>query len=254
VFETTVVESKRRKLSGVFISTLPVSGVIHAVLGLALVIVSTWTVEFPTMPPAQASMYRVAEGVPPPPPPPPMTSKPRAPQAPKIEKPLPAPTEILAPSVIPEEIPEVATVAETTETGVVGGVEGGVEGGLIGGVFGGVVGADEGSGAGGIVQKLPGAPLKVERDAKLPLVPLSQTYPIYPEKARLNGIEGSLVVKYTIDKRGRVREVVIIRPSRHPILDDAAVSAIRHWRFRPMLEDGQPIEVEHELTVFFQLQ
>jgi outer membrane biosynthesis protein TonB len=38
------------------------------------------------------------------------------------------------------------------------------------------------------------------------------------------------------------------------VFDEATVRAIRNWRFRPMIKDGQPTEVVHELTVLFRLE
>ena len=83
---------------------------------------------------------------------------------------------------------------------------------------------------------------------------LSHTYPTYPEKARLQRWEDRLVVRYVIGTNGRVKEVIVLEPASRKVFDEAALAAIRHWRFRPLVEDGQAKEVVHELTVYYRLQ
>ncbi|MHB0968677.1 MAG: energy transducer TonB [Thermoanaerobaculia bacterium] len=74
-----------------------------------------------------------------------------------------------------------------------------------------------------------------------------------PERNQ-NITEGTVVVRYTIDTRGRVREVTILRRSRSPLFDESAVHAIRNWRFKPLKRDGQFVEVVHDLTIYFVLE
>jgi TonB family protein len=50
---------------------------------------------------------------------------------------------------------------------------------------------------------------------------------------------------------GRIKEVTVISAPERPIFAEATVKAIRTWRFRPYMKDGQPQEVVHELTVNF---
>jgi protein TonB len=83
---------------------------------------------------------------------------------------------------------------------------------------------------------------------------VSKDYPIYPGKAHKSGWEDQLVVRYVIGRNGRVKDVSVIVPAQRKIFDDAAVDAIRTWRFRPMKKDGKRVEVVHELTVFFKLR
>ena len=161
------------------------------------------------------------------------------------------PTELVAPTVIPDSVPEVMPVIDPQVVGVEGGVAGGEVGGQVGGQVGGVIG--------GVVEEAPpprqaGDPVVIPLDAKLPLYPLSQVYPAYPEYARLRSQEGSVVVRYIIGKNGRVRDVSILRSSNSKYFDESATRAIRTWRFKPMMENGQPVEVVHDLTVIFQLR
>lgn len=165
---------------------------------------------------------------------------------------LPPEFENLAPSIIPDEIPEV--VEQMVEAGVEGGVEGGVAGGVVGGsIDEGILGGDVGGATGGVVGSVDDGRVVVPRDATLRMSPLSQVYPTYPERARMQRWEDQLVVRYVIGTDGRVKEVTILDPAHRKIFDDATLAAIRHWRFRPMIKDGEAKEVVHELTIYYRL-
>jgi len=136
------------------------------------------------------------------------------------------------------------------------GVEGGIEGGVAGGVVGGDIKGVAGGTLGGISTE-PAPPkglIVVPHGAKLPLIATSQVYPRYPEVARLNRTEASVLVRYIIDRKGRVREVNILRHAASPDFDTAVVKAIKGWRFRPMVDKGEQVEVMHDLTVYFVLE
>ena len=85
------------------------------------------------------------------------------------------------------------------------------------------------------------------------MVPLSQVYPSYPEDARMRSQEDALVVRYVIGKDGRVKEVMVISPPQNQDFVDGTLRAIRSWRFKPMIKDGERQEVVHELTVYYKL-
>jgi TonB family protein len=140
----------------------------------------------------------------------------------------------------------VQEVPTTDTAGVVGGTEGGIEGGEVGGDIGGIIGGLQ-------AQPLPDL-VKIERDLPLPMGSVSQEFPTYPEFAKSRGWEDSLVVRYVIDKRGKVKEVTVITPPVREEFARAAVDAIRHWRFHPFKdENGEAKEVVHELTVEFKI-
>jgi len=248
MFETTVIESRPRKSNPRRVSTLPVSLLLHALAAGGALVASVWTVAFPANAPDQIVLYSLATPPPPmpPPPPPPAGRKITAPVH-KIER----PKEIVAPVIIPDEIPIVESVSsQIDETSTAVGVEGGVEGGVVGGEVGGVMGGEVGGVAGGVVTATKG-PLRVYEDVKLPRF-ISQVFPEYPEKARWSGIQGTVTVEYIIGIDGKVRHVTVIKEL-HPLLAKAAVDAIRRWRFRPTVVNGEPVEVVHKLAVIFEL-
>ena len=257
MFESVSVASSHQQERKLRWKTLPASLFVHGLVLAAVPVSGAWKVVFPTQPPPIMTMYNLAEPpLPPPPPPPPAAPKPQ-PEVQLLKK-VEVPTEIVAPTVIPDEIPDVTQSVVEFVAGVPEGVEGGVEGGVADGSIGGVQGGEIGGTVGSILLPPPPPPVDdgrvyIPRDANLNMFPLSKTYPIYPEKARLQRWEDQLVVRYVIGKNGRVKEVTVLEKAGRKIFDEAAVDAIRHWRFRPLIKDGEAQEVVHELTVYFRL-
>jgi len=257
VFETTAIISRKQAISRISLTSLPVSAGLHLLAGMAVLSTQLIDLSFPLHPPAQPRPYVLSGLTSLPPPPPPPLARPATPKIAPASTPAPDLSEIFAPTEIPEEIQltlplsletrTFGTVAPPQPQNLADGAAGGVEGGQSGGLFGGVLGGFAAP------ERKPGDPVHIARDARLPLYPMSQVYPEYPEEARLRGIEDSVLVRYIIDKTGRVREVTILRHAHSPMFDKSAVKAIRGWRFRPMLESGSPVEVIHELTVNYVL-
>jgi periplasmic protein TonB len=144
--------------------------------------------------------------------------------------------------------------AETTapDLGVVGGVPGGVPGGQIGGVVGGIVG--------GTGPSAPPAPSPVKARPKVLRVGSGlkaprQTYsvqPEYPTLARQVHMSGTVVVDAVIDEGGNVVQARAV--SGQPLLIPAALQAVLQWKYEPTTLNGQPVSVELEVQVHFNLQ
>jgi TonB family protein len=73
--------------------------------------------------------------------------------------------------------------------------------------------------------------------------------PIYPPIALASGIAGVVILEAVIAADGSVREVHVLRSI--PLLDAAAVEAVRQWRFTPTLLNGEPVPVVMTVTVAF---
>jgi len=84
-----------------------------------------------------------------------------------------------------------------------------------------------------------------------PLVPIR---PIYPPIARAAGIEGTVKLKVLIDEKGRVRDVVVVEGVPNTGLDEAAMRAIRHTRFKPAQQRDRPVAVWIEIPINFRLK
>jgi protein TonB len=86
------------------------------------------------------------------------------------------------------------------------------------------------------------------------LIESSGVKPIYPEAALRAGLEGLVVLEAIVDERGRVgHDVKVVRSLGHGF-DEAAVAAVRQWRFRPATRDGKPIKVRRIFPILFRLQ
>jgi protein TonB len=75
--------------------------------------------------------------------------------------------------------------------------------------------------------------------------------PYYPLQARQGKIEGTVVLVAVIDKDGSVRDVQV--KSGLPLLAQAAIEAVRQWRYKPYLLHGQPVEVDTQISINFTL-
>ena|SRR5947209_8409014 len=81
---------------------------------------------------------------------------------------------------------------------------------------------------------------------------ISKPPPAYPAIAKAARAQGAVVVQITVDESGRVVSASAI--SGNPLLQQAAVSAVRNWRFSPTMLTGQPVKVTGTVTVNFTLQ
>lgn len=91
----------------------------------------------------------------------------------------------------------------------------------------------------------------VALDARMvPPQTLHRVQPRYPDRARLAGRQGIVVVQATIDRGGRVTDVRVVKGLGFG-LDEAAVSAVQQWHFRPATLAGRPVPVYFQLSVQF---
>lgn len=77
--------------------------------------------------------------------------------------------------------------------------------------------------------------------------------PNYPESAISRGWEGTVILRLALSSDGRVTDVTVLRSSGHPVLDAAAVSAVRMWTATPATKNGRPIATTVRLPVTFRL-
>jgi len=77
--------------------------------------------------------------------------------------------------------------------------------------------------------------------------------PVYPEDYRKARISGIVILELAINAAGQLEHVGILK-SLAPGLDEAAVSAVRKWKFKPATKDGQPVPVLYVMTINFRLR
>ena len=92
------------------------------------------------------------------------------------------------------------------------------------------------------------APKKVSRAEALSAL-ASKVQPDYPPMARQLKIQGVVELEAVIAENGDVDKVDIV--SGNPMLTAPAVQAVKHWKFKPFMEDGKPIRVQAPITLNF---
>lgn len=95
------------------------------------------------------------------------------------------------------------------------------------------------------------APVRVGGNIKTP-TKVKDVRPAYPPDARAAGIQGVVILETTIDTEGRVSDAKVLRSI--PVLDDAALEAVRQWEFTPTEFNGMLVPVIMTVTVNFTLQ
>ena len=75
--------------------------------------------------------------------------------------------------------------------------------------------------------------------------------PVYPKIAQAAKVSGVVILEATISKEGEVRDVKVLRSI--PMLDNAALEAVRQWRYTPPLLNNVPVDVIMTVTVNFTL-
>jgi periplasmic protein TonB len=92
-------------------------------------------------------------------------------------------------------------------------------------------------------------PLRISRWAEGNLI--YRVDPRYPVLARQARIQGTVQLRAIISKTGTIENLVVV--SGHAMLVTAAVEAVKQWRYRPYLLNGEPIAVDTDITVNFML-
>ncbi len=154
----------------------------------------------------------------------------------------------------PTRIPQKVEIIREEEAppaitgGVVGGIPGGIPGGQLGGVIGGIISSTP---TATFIPKLePVKRVRVSQGVTKGMV-LRKVEPAYPKLGLAARITGVVLLKAIISKEGEIKELQVV--SGHPILVPAAIDAVRQWRYRPYLLNGEPVEVETNISVTFQI-
>jgi protein TonB len=78
---------------------------------------------------------------------------------------------------------------------------------------------------------------------------LSCPQPTFPSLAKTAVVSDTVVLSVVVEKDGNVRDVRVTRG--HQLLQQAAVDAVRRWRFKPVMLNGEPVEVEAPIPIPF---
>ena len=80
---------------------------------------------------------------------------------------------------------------------------------------------------------------------------LRKATPVYPPLAKSSRVSGTVVIRATISKTGAIEDVRVLSGSQ--MLRQAALDAVKTWRYRPYMLNNQPVEVETTVDVIFSL-
>ena len=80
---------------------------------------------------------------------------------------------------------------------------------------------------------------------------LRRVDPVYPELAKRARVDQIVMLEVSVDEEGNVANVRVIRG--HPLLDQAAIDAVKQWKYSPTLLNGEPVPVIATVTVIFKL-
>ncbi len=94
-------------------------------------------------------------------------------------------------------------------------------------------------------------PLRVGANVQAARI-IKRVAPFYPEEARMARISGTVRLHAIIGKDGRIKQLEVV--SGHPLLQDAALHAVRQWVYQPTLLNGDPVEVDTTIDVIFELR
>ena len=240
MFQDSLIESGGRiKTKRVWTTTFAFF-ILGFVIGVLILVPLIYT---EVLPKTQLMTFLVA---PPPPPPPPPAAAPV--QAVKVVQTDIENGRLRTPSKIPqkvamikeEEAPPVSSMG-----GVVGGVPGGVPGGQMGGVLGGILSSTPVA-----TPRIAPQRVRVSQGVSEGLL-VNKITPPYPPMAKMARVQGSVVLQAVISKQGTIENLRVV--SGHPMLVQSALDAVKQWRYRPYLLNGEPVEVETQITVNFSL-
>ena len=201
-------------------------------------------------------LLTLLEAPPPPPPAPPAAPAPTAVKVVKVASDF-ANGQLRTPGRIPAKVQMIkeddAPPPAAISAGVVGGVPGGIPGGQLGGVIGGIISSTSSLAAVPNLSKPTSMPQRVRVSPGVSKgLLIYRIEPTYPPLARQARIQGVVVLTAVIDKGGNIQNLQVV--SGHPMLAPAAIEAVKQWRYKPFLLNGQPLEVETTVTVTFQLR
>ena len=197
--------------------------------------------QVPTMMAFVASM----PATPPPPPPPPPPPAARTEQAP--QKTLPADAyaaPVQAPSEIIPEPPDMPVASR--EAGVEGGVVGGVQGGIVGGLVAAPSPPPPPPSA-----PAPKEPVRIGGNIQAPTL-VRRVEPTYPDITLLAKVTGLVILEASVGADGTVESVRVLRSVK--FLDQAAIDAVKQWRYQPLVLNGVATPFVLSVTLNFSVK
>jgi periplasmic protein TonB len=220
------------------------ASIVSVVTHLAMIGSVAWVVLFSVSDklPEVPSMMAFVAAAPPPPPAAANAAKPV-----QASKPIPTsgPT-FSVPAEIPVGIQPEQRLDLGDEGGMVGGVEGGISSGVVGGIMGGIIGEPPPA-----PPPPPAKPRRVGGELQAPAL-IHRVEPDYPGVAVAAKVSGTVILEATVNEAGSVTDVHVLRSI--ILLDQAAIKAVKQWRYQPLNLNGQPVPFILVVTLTFTLR
>ena len=232
MFDQMIVSTKGTKTHKSW--TVGLSALVQLLVVFVLILIPLIYTE--ALPKELTSMFLVAPAPPPPPP---------AAIVKTVRPKFVEPQRMVAPTVIPKKV-EIVKDEAPDVAGTAGGF--GVPGGVAGGVLGGIVGG---------AAPPPPPPRPVQTGPVriggnvMQAKAIDRVQPTYPAIARAAHVQGTVVLHAIIAKDGTVQQLQLV--SGPPLLVNAAMDAVRQWRYSPTELNGEPVEVDTTIQVVFTL-
>jgi periplasmic protein TonB len=233
MFDQLIVSGEMEKTHKPWAVTL--SAIVQTlILGVMILIPLIYT---EALPKGMLNTFLVAPAPPPPPPPPqPIVKEVRAPKIINIQK-------MTAPTVIPKNVAMVKDEAPVIYTNSGDGVAGGT-----GNVLGGLLG----SGPAAPPPPKAATPSRIRVGGNVEAASLvNKVTPLYPPIAKTAHVSGTVVLHAIISKDGSIQELQYV--SGPPLLMKSAMDAVKEWRYKPTMLNGEPVEVDTTIDVVFTL-
>lgn len=195
------------------------------------------------LPKAMTMTFLAAPPPPPPPPPPPAAVH----VVKQVETDM-VNNQLRTPTKIPKKVEMIKEeeAPPPMASGVVGGVPGGVPGGQMNGVIGGII-----SNTPVAVPKIAVSRVRVSAGVTQGMI-IHKVQPAYPQMAKIARVQGPVVLAAIIGKDGTIQNLHVVS-SASPLLNQAAIDAVKEWRYKPYILNGEPVEVETTIQVNFTL-
>jgi len=233
MFDQLIVSGEMEKTHKPWAVTL--SAIVQTlILGVLILIPLIYT---EALPKGMLNTFLVAPAPPPPPPPPqPIVKAVKAPKIINIQQ-------MTAPTVIPKNVAIVKDEAPVIYTNGGDGVAGGT-----GNVLGGLIG----SGPAGPPPPKAATPSRIRVGGNVEAASLvNKVTPLYPPIAKTAHVSGTVVLHAIISKDGSIQELQYV--SGPPLLMKSAMDAVKEWRYKPTMLNGEPVEVDTTIDVVFTL-
>jgi len=238
MFEDSLIESGGKLKTKRGRMTM-VSFILEAVIVGIMILIPLMFTE--ALPKAMTMTFLAAPPPPPPPPPPPAA----------VVKVVKVETDIVNNQLrTPTKIPQKVQIIKEDEapppmtSGVVGGVPGGP--GQIGGVIGGIISSTPVA-----VPKVAVQRIRVSSGVTAGLL-VRKVEPQYPQMAKIARVQGAVLLAALIGKDGTIQNLHVVSTA-SPLLNQAAMDAVKQWKYKPYILNGEPVEVDTNITVNFTL-